>query len=239
MNVLLTICARGGSKGIPGKNIKKLNGLPLIGYSIRTGLQFAKKHDADFDLSTDDEKIKKVAAQLGLKTEYTRPDKYAGDTAGKIDAIKDLLYFKELERGFHYDYLIDLDVTSPLRTLKDLECAFNLLREDTEAINLFSVSPATRNPYFNMVEQNSKGYYDVVKKNKTVFKSRQSAPQVYDINGSFYIYKRKFFTNKNKVTTTDRSLIYEMPHICFDLDEPYDFTIMELLIQENLLDFEF
>lgn len=238
MNILVTICARGGSKGIPGKNIKPLNGLPLIGYSIRTGLQFAKKHTADIALSTDNEEIKKVAAEMGLYTNYNRPDKYASDTAGKIDAIKDLLHFKESESGVHYNYIIDLDVTSPLRTIEDMENAISILKQDLEAINIFSVSLANRNPYFNMVEQNAQGYYNVVKKPEAVTKSRQTAPEVFEINGSIYVYKRKFFSENHKITTTDRSLIYKVPHICFDLDEPHDFTIMEIMIRENLLDFE-
>jgi len=238
MNTLITICARGGSKGIPGKNIKLLNGLPLIGYSIRTGQQFAKKYAADFALSTDNEEIKKVAAQMGLHTDYTRPDKFATDTAGKISVIKDLLNFKESERSFSYDYIIDMDVTSPLRTVQDLACAFELLTKDPEAINIFSVSPAVRNPYFNMVEQKDNGYYNVVKKPEILIKSRQAAPQVFDMNASFYIYKRKFFSDDNEVTISDRSLVYEVPHVCFDLDEPHDFNIMEILIREDLLDFE-
>ncbi|MDC0300080.1 acylneuraminate cytidylyltransferase family protein [Verrucomicrobia bacterium] len=238
MKILLTICARGGSKGIPGKNIKLLNGLPLIGYSIRTGLQFAKKYSADLALSTDNLEIKKVAAQMGLRTEYNRPDEYAGDTAGKIDAIRDLLYYKESKSGIRYDYIIDLDVTSPLRTIQDIERAFELLRDDSKAINIFSVSPSGRNPYFNMVEQNSEGYYNVVKKTEALIKSRQTAPRVFDINGSFYIYKRKFFSNNNNLATTDRSLIYEVPHVCFDLDEPIDFTILDIMMRENLLDFK-
>jgi CMP-N,N'-diacetyllegionaminic acid synthase len=238
MHTLLTICARGGSKGIPGKNVKPLNGLPLIGYSIRTGQQFAKKYAADFALSTDNEEIKNVAAQMGLHTGYTRPDKLATDTAGKIDAIRDLLNFKESERGVRYDYIIDMDVTSPLRTVQDLESAIELLREDPEADNIFSVSPAARNPYFNMVERKDNGYYNVVKKPEVPIKSRQTAPQVFDMNASFYVYRRKFFFDDNKVAKTDRSMIYKVPHICFDLDEPHDFTIMEIMIRKELLDFK-
>ena len=91
MKILITICARGGSKGIPNKNIKEINGLPLIGYSIRTALEFANKYKADIGLSTDSKKIKEISKSLGLSTKYVRPVELASDEAGKIFAIKDIL----------------------------------------------------------------------------------------------------------------------------------------------------
>lgn len=238
MNILLTICARGGSKGIPGKNIRPLNGLPLIAYSIRTGKEFAEKYGADFALSTDSEAIKKVAAQYGLETDYQRPAEMATDKAGKVGAIEHLWQHQEELTGKQYDYVIDMDVTSPMRTLADLEAALEVLRQKPEAINIFSVSPAGRNPYFNMVEEKATGYFNVIKKPEEPIKSRQMAPVVYDMNASFYIYRRDFFTSGNEVAKTDRSLVYVVPHICFDLDEPHDFTIMEIMLRENLLDFQ-
>lgn len=237
MKILITTCARGGSKGIPGKNIKPLNGLPLIAYTIHTGLSFAKIHNADFALSTDNDQIKTVASQYGLETDYIRPAALATDKAGKIDAIHDLLQDQEQSRGYTYDYIIDMDVTSPLRTVADLEEAFNKIRTVPEALNIFSVSPASRNPYFNMVESGESGYVKLVKENSG-FKSRQEAPEVYDMNASFYIFRRQFFEEGHEVSITDHSLAYEVPHLCFDLDEPHDFTIMEIMLRENLLDFE-
>lgn len=236
MKILLTTCARGGSKGIPGKNIKPLNGLPLISYTIRTGLAFAKKYKADFALSTDNDQIKTVASQHGLETDYIRPGELATDRAGKIDAIRDLMHYQEKTNGYHYDYIIDMDVTSPLRTVADLEEAFNRIKAVPEALNIFSVSPASRNPYFNMVERSGSDYVKLVKENSG-FKSRQEAPEVYDMNASFYIYRRKFFEEGHEVSITDRSLAYVVPHLCFDLDEPIDFEIMQLLMQHNKLDF--
>ena len=160
MKILITICARGGSKGIPGKNIKPLNGQPLIGYSIAVAKEFQSVFEGtDIMLSTDSEEIIRVAGVCGLKSDYKRPEYLANDTVGKIDAIKDLVLYSESKQGQTYDYILDLDVTSPLRNLQDLKIAFDILRSDENAINLFSVSEAGRSPYFNMVEQKENGYY--------------------------------------------------------------------------------
>lgn len=237
MNILITICARGGSKGIPNKNIKLLNGIPLIAYTIKTGLQFVEKYNADFSLSTDSEEIQTVAAKYGLLSNYQRPIELASDTAGKISVIKHLMDFEEKGRRKHYDFIVDMDVTSPLRNLNDLECAFNQLQKHNDALNIFSVSPANRNPYFNMVEMMDNGYVRVVK-NFGEIKSRQDAPKVFDMNASFYIFKKDFFKEGWEITTTDRSLAYIVPHICFDIDNPIDFIFMEILLKKRLLDFE-
>jgi CMP-N-acetylneuraminic acid synthetase len=238
MNILITICARGGSKGIPGKNIKEIGNKPLIAYSIEVANIFKNIYQStDIALSTDSDEIIKVAADFGLTTNYKRPEFLAGDTTGKIDAIKDVLSFYEKDKEMQYDYVLDLDVTSPLRNREDLGKAFNLLQNDKSAINLFSVSVANRNPYFNMVEQKENGYYHLIKPLDNALLTRQSAPKVFDMNASFYFYKRKFFDMEYKGAITDKSLIYLVPHICFDLDHPIDFEFMNYLIVNNKLDF--
>ncbi len=239
MKILITICARGGSKGIPGKNIKKLNGKPLIDYTIQVAKQFQQKFEnVDIVLSTDSIEIKQVVENCGLKSDYIRPETLAGDTVGKIDAIKDVLLWKEKENNSHFDYILDMDVTSPLRNLNDLTKAFDLIKENDGAINLFSVSPANRSPYFNMVEQKDNGFFSQVKQPEGLVLTRQSAPKVYDLNASFYFYKRAFFDLGYKGAITDRSLIFEVPHTCFDLDHPIDFEILSYLMEKNKLDFE-
>ena len=238
MNLLITICARGGSKGIPGKNIKLLNGKPLIFYTIQIAKRFKNKYlNVEIELSTDSEEILKVAEKYGLKSDYRRPEYLAGDNEGKIDVIKDLLVWKEEKEHCHYDYLLDLDVTSPLRNLQDLIEAFEIIQKQDTAINLFSVSPANRSPYFNMVEQKSNGFYSHVKQPDGLVLTRQSAPKIFDLNASFYYYKRSFFDLGYQGAITDKSLIYEVPHICFDLDHPIDFEILSYLMENNKLDF--
>lgn len=238
MNILITICARGGSKGIPGKNIKLINGVPLIAYTIELAKKIQKKYNAIITLSTDDIEIKKVAKDFGLITNYVRPSFLATDTAGKIDTIKDVLLFEESLLKDKMDFILDLDVTSPLRTFEDIEQALQLLMNKPEAQNLFSVNPAARNPYFNMVEENNNGFYSLVKTNPDgSVMTRQSAPKVFELNASFYWYRRSFFESNQKSAITDKSIIFEMKHICFDLDHPVDFLFMEYLLQNDKLDF--
>jgi len=237
MSLLITICARGGSKGIPGKNIKPLNDIPLIAYTIEIAKKFASRFNGAVAISSDDKDILEVAGKFGLDTDYIRPLELASDAAGKIDTIADLLRYEESKSRIKYDYILDLDVTSPLRTYEDLCDAFELLKNDESAINLFSVNDAARNPYFNMVEKKENGYYHLVKPLGDVL-TRQSAPKVYDLNASFYFYKRVFFEQELKTVFTEKSLIYTMPHLCFDLDHNSDFEFLQYLLANNKLEFQ-
>lgn len=239
MNILITLCARGGSKGIPKKNTKNICGKPLICYSIELANTLNLKWKVKVALSTDDNEIKKIAHDAGLFTNYVRPEVLATDSAGKIDTIKDLLLYEEALINKKYDYILDLDITSPLRTINDVEKALSSLLQNPDALNLFSVNPATRNPYFNMVEENKNGFYSLVKTNLDgSVMTRQSAPKVYELNASFYWYRRSFFDLNLKTAITSKSLIYEVKHICFDLDHPVDFMFMEFLLENDKLDFQ-
>jgi CMP-N,N'-diacetyllegionaminic acid synthase len=235
MKILITLCARGGSKGIPGKNIRLIGGHPLIAYSIKHAKEFSNFYETDIALSTDSLEIKKVAENWGIFTDYIRPNELASDTAGKIETILHLLEYEEKARNKKYDFIFDLDISSPLRCLEDLKSAFFQILSNNDAFNIISVNRANRNPYFNMVERQPNGYFSLVKKGD--FLTRQSAPIVYELNASFYIFRRIFFESKCKSTISKKSLIYEMPHICFDLDHKVDFDFMEFLISNNHLDF--
>lgn len=234
MKILITICGRGGSKGIPGKNVKLIGGKPLISYTIDIAQNVAAIYNSDIALSTDDDQIKQAAAQSGLFTAYTRPDILANDSAGKIDTIFDILKYEERRKGLIYDFILDLDITSPLRTLSDLEQSFALFRQNEEALTLFSVNPAARNPYFNMVEANENGFYSLIKKSADgSVMSRQAAPKVYDLNASFYWYRRSFFNLGLKSPITDKSLVFVMDHLCFDLDHMIDFEFLDFLLNSK------
>ncbi|MDF2832921.1 acylneuraminate cytidylyltransferase family protein [Chryseobacterium indoltheticum] len=240
MKGLVTICARGGSKGIPGKNIKPISGKPLIEYSLIVAKELSKKYNLDIFLSTDSEEIKNVVNSLqfpNVNLEYNRPDFLASDTAGKLDVISDVYQYAEKTGNKIYDFVLDLDVTSPLRTAQDLSDSIEFLFSNSEALNLFSVSPANRNPYFNMVEEKENGFFELCKKGQ--FLTRQSAPRVFDMNASFYVFKKEFFEENHKTVITDKSIIYEVPHLCFDLDHQIDFEFMSFLLENRKLDFDF
>lgn len=238
MNILLTICARGGSKGIPLKNIKLLAGRPLLNYTVDIAIQFKNKFaNTDIALSSDSQEIIELAKLAGLEVPYIRPDYLASDKAGKISAIKDILLYFEKLKETKYEFILDLDVTSPLRNLEDLSQAFSVIHENKSANNLFSVSPANRNPYFNMVEQGADGYFHPCKKPAGDILSRQSAPKVYDLNASFYFYRRNFFDLGFQSVMTEKTLIFEVPHICFDLDDPIDFEFLSYMVSNNKINF--
>lgn len=232
MRLLITICARGGSKGLPGKNIKPIDGKPLIAFTIKHALNFQEAHQhVDILLSTDSIEIQKIAEQSGLKTDYTRPENLAGDTVGKVAVIRDALRYTESKTNIRYDLILDLDVTSPLRTQEDLESGFQKAILSNKLI-LFSVSEAHKNPYFNLVEFDGKDL--AISKESGGYLSRQSAPTVYEINGSFYFYKREFFDlNIEKVTERGIFDIYLMDHPCHDVDNEVDFQYLKFLIESG------
>ena len=241
MKTLVSICARGNSKGLPNKNILPILSKPLIGYSIDCAKKIQKLYPKSLihiELSTDSRQIIKVAEECGLKTNYLRPNELATDTSGKIPVLEDLLNYAEKKHELEYDFLLDLDVSSPLRTVEDIKEAFDRIQKTPEALNIFSVSPAHKNPYFNMVELQNSGYAKLVKGLDQKVLSRQKAPEVFEMNASFYIYRKKFFDEKHSSAITDKSLTHCMDHICFDIDKKIDFEFLNFLMTQNKLRFD-
>lgn len=235
-NILVTVCARGGSKGIPGKNIKEVGGRPLLSYTADLVVAVARKLGADLGFSTDSDAILKVGIDNGLPGDYVRPESLGDDVVGKPHVIKDLMLFYERKYGKVYDYVIDLDVTSPIRSIDDVLACVDLMEKSPEALTVFSVNPCGRNPYFNMVEKKDSGFYGLVKQHDTT--TRQSAPKVYDINGSIYVYARKALDCDNPRAVTSKTLVYVMEHLCFDLDEPADYDYLAYLLDTGRLVFD-
>ena len=214
----------------------------MIYYTCKFAVELATLWGStDICLSTDDDGIKSVVREFnmeGIYLDYERPQSLATDTAGKMGVIDHALNYMEHINKLTYDYIIDLDVTSPLRSLEDLNQAFRKLKESLTALNIFSVSPANRNPYFNMVEQKPDDKFVRLCK-QGEFLTRQSAPKVYDVNASFYIYRKQFFEEKYKSAMTNKTLIFAMDHICFDLDHPIDFEFMIFLLENKKVGFDF
>jgi CMP-N-acetylneuraminic acid synthetase len=234
VNILITICARGGSKGIPGKNIKLLNGKPLITYTIESAKKFQALYGADIVVSTDDDDIKDVVRNLGVLA-YDRPDYLATDSAGKVETITDVLAFQENKNGKKYGYVLDLDVTSPLRTLEDLSQGFTILKNDDEAYNIYSVNLANRNPYFNMVEYKKNGFLKLCKILKKKIIRRQDAPKVYSHVAGVYALSPNFIKNKNNLMDGN-CLGYEVKTECsFDIDNEHDLEIVKYFFKKNVI----
>lgn len=222
-NILCTICARKGSKGLKNKNIKKINGkiLFLYTFEIAKKINFIDK----IVVSTDSNHIKKI---VGKKYSwFTRDKNLSNDKASKIDVIKDAVLKAEKKFSCKYDVILDLDVTSPLRKKKDILDSYNIFKNKNYN-NLFSVTESVKNPYFNMIEVD-KGKITLCKKGINYF-TRQSAPTVYDMNASIYFWKRNVLFSKNPIFNK-KTGIYKMPkERSFDIDNSVDFLIVKKFI---------
>ncbi len=237
MNILITICARGGSKGIPGKNIVSIGGNYLIAHTIKFAQNILKNLNPTIALSTDDNEIKKIAEQFDLFTNYKRPANLSMDDTSKVLTIGHLMNHYELIMGTTFDYILDLDVSSPIRNTSDVEEAFDMFKLDKNAHSLFSVNSSKRNPYYNIVERKKNGYFNTIKKHKNSLTARQMAPKTYDMNASFYWYRRSFFDLELESPISSKSMIYEMKHLCFDLDYEEDLDYMKYLLKKGKINF--
>jgi len=231
MTSICTICARGGSKGVPNKNIKLLNGTPLIVYTIKQAIN--SKLFSRVVVSTDSQKIAKIASDSGVECWFLRPKYLSSDKASKLDAIRHAVTKAEKKFKTKYDFIFDLDATSPLRKVSDIKNAFKCFKQ-SDALNLITASPARKNPYFNMVEYSRSGI-KLVKSIKGVMspQSRQVARPVYDMNASIYIWKRSALFNNVKLINK-KTVLYEMPEErSIDIDTMIDWYLVELLMQSN------
>jgi CMP-N,N'-diacetyllegionaminic acid synthase len=227
-NILCTICARGGSKGVKNKNIKELNGKPLIAYTIEQA-----KSSGLFEhivISTDSDDIVNVTKEYGAEVFFKRSPEMASDTAGKLDVIKDAFRRSEEYYGTTFDYLIDLDATAPLRSVEDIINSFNQFKENNND-NLITAMPSRRSPYFNLLEQDKDGKVYLSKKLDSQVVRRQDTPKSYDMNASIYIWKRDVILNKNSIFL-DKTGLYVMPEDrSIDIDNELDFKFVEFLIK--------
>lgn len=227
-SVLCTICARGGSKGVKNKNIKTLNGKPLIAYTIEQAK--ASKLFEHIVISTDSDDIANTAKQYGAEVFFKRDADIASDTAGKLDVIKDAFLKSEKHYNQTFDYLIDLDATAPLRDTKDIIDSFKQFIEDNND-NLITAAPSRRSPYFNLVEQDKNGKVYLSKTLDSNIARRQDAPKSYDMNASIYIWKRETIINENSIFLENTGL-YVMPEErSIDIDSELDFKFVEFIMK--------
>lgn len=228
--VLCTICARGGSKGVKNKNIKLLNGKPLIAYTIEQAKQSGLfEHIV---ISTDSDAIAETTQKNGAEVFFKRSAEMASDTAGKLDVIRDAFLRSEAHYGCTFDHLIDLDATAPLRSVQDiLDSYAQFLRDDND--NLITAMPSRRSPYFNLVEVDAQGKVALSKKLSEGVVRRQDAPKSYDMNASIYIWKRDTILEQNSLFL-DKTGLYVMPEErSIDIDTELDFEFVEFLMRKN------
>ena len=227
MKILVIIPARGGSKGIPHKNIKPLNGKPLIHYTIDEARQIV--NDEDICVSTDDSEIIKCVEDYGLNVPFVRPKELATDTAGTYEVLLHAISFYE-KQGRHYDAVLLLQNTSPFRKAEQIKEALSLYNNNVDMV--VSVKECAANPYYCVFEEDNNGYLHVCKGEGNIFR-RQDAPKVYEYNGAIYIM------NAEKLKTTNmhkmqKRVKYVMDDLSsFDLDTMWDWQMAEMMIKKG------
>jgi len=225
--ILCTICARGGSKGVKNKNIKKLGGKPLIAHTIEQAQEsLLFEHVV---VSTNSDEITQVAKEYGAEVFFKRDEKLSSDTAGKLDVIKDAFVKSEEYYGEKFDVLIDLDATAPLRKTKDIIDALEqFLQNDND--NLITATPSRKSPYFNLVELDEDNKVFLSKELKSNILRRQDSPECFDMNASIYIWKRESILNKNNLFLEKTGLYIMDEKTAYDIDSEIDFKVVEFLM---------
>ena len=228
---IATICARGGSKGLPGKNIRLFAGKPLIVHTIEQALRCALVDEVF--VSTDDTLIAHIARAAGATVPYVRPAELASDTAAKLPVIEHLVQHLE-QGGQRIARIVDLQPTSPLRETQDITQA---LSADPDMPLMVSVRQAPDNPYFNMVERGADGRMTLCKAQNGTQGStrRQDTPAVYALNGSIYVWQRPALAQAAVAGLWSVELgVYEMPHWkSVDIDNVDDFEYAQWLYHRH------
>ena len=227
MKTLYVIPARGGSKGIPHKNIKPLAGKPLIGYSIDVARQLSA--DDDICLTTDDPDIAATAESMGLNVPFLRPASLATDTCGTYEVLIHALDFYR-DRGIDYDTLVLLQPTSPMRTADDVRAAMALYSPDIDMV--VTVKEAASNPYYNCYETDNDGFLHI-SKGDGGYTRRQDAPKVWEYNGAVYVINVESLRRMPLSAFTRRRMSVMPAERSVDLDTPVDWLIAEKLIENS------
>lgn len=228
MNNYAFIFARGGSKGLPGKNIKKLASKPLICYSIDSAL-LAPSISKVF-VSTDDTKIAAIAQKRGA-TVIDRPPELASDDSPEWLSWRHAIQWVTEKYG-KFDNFISLPATSPLRNIDDIENGISKLKK-TNADICISVTPANRSPYFNMVTCNPEEGVRLVIPPKSDITRRQDAPKVFDITTVIYVSTPEFI-NTSFGLFSGKVVSIEIPkERAVDIDDIYDFKLAESIIMSQ------
>ena len=235
---LCTICMRKESQGVKNKNIKLINGKPLMYFTIKQAIK-SKIFD-HVVVSTDSKKILRDAKTYGAEGWFKRPKKLSTNSSSKIKAIRHALIKAEKHYDIKFNFIVDLDVTSPLRKVEDIINAYKLFIKKKADI-LITGNKSKKNPYFNVVEIVNKKVKKIKNPKQHVFR-RQDAPPTYDMNASIYIWNRKTLINSNSVikgleqNSTTKVVLYEMPESrSIDIDSKLDFQLVQFLLKKETI----
>lgn len=234
MNILFTVCGRAGSKGVRGKNLRDFCGAPLVWHTLAAIALYQERYTGKDDVvrtavNTDSEELIRLAESTGEELFVIRRTlELAGDYTPKVSVILDCLNKTEKACNVTFDMVVDLDITSPLRTVEDIHSAIEKKSARTEADVVFSVVPSRRNPYFNMVREEA-GFF--VKAVPSGYTARQQVPAFYDMNASIYVYSPKALREKDAATFfDDRADVTLMKDTgILDIDSEEDYTLMQVI----------
>ena len=235
MNLLFTVCGRAGSKGCKNKNLKNFLGIPLAFYTLAAIRLYCDRYLTDKDtvhfvLNTDSEElIEIVESQKQIPIYVIRRDAVlGGDAVPKVSVIADCLEKASAKYGVEYDTVVDLDLTSPLRTVEDVKHIIEkkLSRDDTDVV--YSVTGSRRNPYFNMAIEEDGFFHRAI---VTDFTARQQTPVMYDMNASLYAYSPKALRTKNhkEFFNSKTDAIIMKDTAVLDIDSEEDFELMSVI----------
>ena len=226
MSVYAFVFARGGSKGLPGKNIRLLSDVPLVGHSIQLARQLSAVKK--IYVSTESAEIAAVASEYGAQV-IQRPEELATDTAPEWLAWQHAINHLR-SRGEDFDIFLSLPTTSPLRSVDDVKRCLMAFDEHTDAV--VTVTPSARSPYFNMVTRGPDGETEIVIKSGDI-RRRQDAPAVYDMTTVAYVLRPDFILSSTGLFAGRVRSIIVPKERAVDVDDAFDFLIAESLFKAS------
>ena len=233
-NAVGFIFCRGGSKGVPRKNLRSVAGKPLLGHAVEVALD--SKSLQRVIVSTDDHEIAEAAISYGAEVPFLRPVELAQDHSPELDAWQHALKFLENEHhNPQIDVFVSVPTTSPLRLSIDIDrCVDTLIQSQADIV--LTIKKTTRNPYFNMIERNSRGKWELCKGTSGEVSQRQSAPEVFEITTVAYAARPAYIMSTDSLLDgkIEGCIIPEERTI--DIDSEYDLLIAELLMQKRIKD---
>lgn len=234
--VLAVIPARGGSKGLPGKNIRTFAGIPLIAHSILFG-RMCPEIDR-LIVSTDSPEIQAVAQKFEGEVPFMRPESLAQDDTAMMPVLQHALSSIEQDENTSFEYVVLLDPTSPAREPSDLAEALRRLKSTPAADGIVSVSRPDFNPVWNCVVERA-GWMENLFETADDLARRQDAPAIYRINGALYIWRASFIRRTGPAWRRDaHHLIFEIPEMrAMSIDTLEEFTRAEVLVRAGLIHF--
>ena len=230
MKTVAFIFARGGSKGLPGKNIRSFGGKPLIAWSIEQAL--AVERIERVIVSTDSDEIAEVSRQFGAEVPFIRPAYLAADTSPELLAWRHGLEYLKEDSGSMPEIMLSLPPTSPLRSIIDVNNCLDEYENNSSEV-VITVTDSHRSPYFNMVNQTSDGTYGLVNPPTSKIYRRQDAPVVYDMTTACYVVNSEFIMSHDSIFEGRVRAIHVPIERAIDIDTLLDFQIAEALFSNR------